>query len=115
MRILSLRSGFCLLYSVIACWMSSAHSTPWRADPKLIMKPSPRPLIRRPACRLTLSSMIVSYDFMISCEAVKPRVESSRVDSSTSVNMIVTVPSVWPTARLPMMVSAVSGAAVLMG
>jgi len=35
MRILSLRSGFCLLYSVIPRWISMAHSTAWRLDPKL--------------------------------------------------------------------------------
>ncbi len=46
---------------------------------------------------------------MISCDSVKPRVESRLVEPSTSVSMIVTVPSVWPVERLPMMVSTLSG------
>ena len=57
--------------------------------------------------------MIVSYTFMISCDSVKPRLDSSLVEFSTSVNMMVTVPSVCPIARLPMIVSTVRGAEAL--
>ena len=113
MRILSCRCGLAALYVVIAFWMSSAHSTAWRVDPMLAIMPSPRPLMRRPACSVTFSPTIVSYAFMISCDSVKPRVDSSWVEPSTSVNMIDTVPSVWPEPRLPMMVSAVSGSLAL--
>ncbi len=89
--------------------MSIAHSTAWRVDPKLTMTPSPSPLIRRPACSEIFSPTIVSYAFMISCDSVKPRVDKRFVEPSTSVNMIATVPSVWPVARLPMIVSALRG------
>ncbi len=108
------RWGFAFVYSEIARWMSSAHSTAWRVEPKLTMTPSPRPLIRRPACSAIFSPTMVSYAFMISCDSVKPRVDRRFVEPSTSVNMIATVPSVCPVARLPMIVSTVSGALMSM-